>query len=226
MLFYHKIANDHIDIPHYLEVSAEDMDNSNCNPINKYGFTALHGKIGENTVDNYLSSIRGHPQMSCYILQSNVFRDLYEGKPEATSLLLSSAQAILKSDVILIPILIHDHWTLGVVMKNQNIIFHLDSLAAKSAQVDSTMHSLMLSLMMELYKRTGCQFSKESWGFVTPKDISNQDDEISCGIHVCLNAFSILSMRALLPIHTFDKRLLRFHIDKYCQIWLDMSRYD
>jgi len=81
------------------------------------------------------------------------------------------------------------HWMLGVIAFQPKEIIIFDSIRA-----DRTHQFRALTLIAEAsYAAAEKPFDISEWKHIYAKDAPSQKNQIDCGVHVCLSAYSILS---------------------------------
>ncbi|OMH82927.1 Sentrin-specific protease [Zancudomyces culisetae] len=97
---------------------------------------------------------------------------------------------IFKTDFVLIPVHLGNHWCCCVVDVKKKTIFYYDSMLGNN---NACSISIPEYLLCESKTKRSIELDLGEWSYVTPKDIPTQNNGYDCGVFAC--TFAELSSR-------------------------------
>ena len=88
-----------------------------------------------------------------------------------------SAQDLLSTQLVLIPVNISQHWSLVAVFTANQVVIHYNSLPKKP---DPGVHAIAFSIL----QAAGTKWKPDGWTFITPNDVKLQKTNDDCGVYV------------------------------------------
>ena len=175
--------------------------------------TLVYGnEINGDIIDAFISVISKRTKIPLIkILDSNIFTSLNAGRPTlALKNLLEAKEDIEKAHLILVPVNhknIHGvgvHWSLIAIILRQKTIIHFDS----AHRLDTNVFSVIYSLLKGLIPNIG---SAREWNYISPLNVSKQQNNYDCGVFVCVFAHCLLTRETIIT-ESIDSSSIRYWI--------------
>ena len=109
---------------------------------------------------------------------------------------------LLLMDTILIPVHHQNgHWSVVAIFINARTLVHLNSIR----DVKSSMHVFRVILVVIEYIMHACGKSIrfQDWVFISPRHLTLQRDDTSCGVFTCVNGYNLISENTVDVNNTF-----------------------